>query len=60
MNNDPHSWTDWWVMVKSWINGDIPLDSLLMTAVIATLRVLYTGTAGHPQTRITRRHILTA
>ncbi|EBI1319649.1 phage holin, lambda family, partial [Salmonella enterica] len=43
MNNDPHSWTDWWVMVKSWINGDIPLDSLLMTAVIATLRVLYTG-----------------
>ncbi|AXC69643.1 hypothetical protein DOE63_00875 [Salmonella enterica subsp. diarizonae serovar 59:z10:-] len=30
-------------MVKSWINGDIPLDSLLMTAVIATLRVLYTG-----------------
>ncbi|EBW8395825.1 phage holin, lambda family [Salmonella enterica subsp. enterica serovar Florida] len=43
MSNDPHSWTDWWTMIKGWLNGDIPLDSLLMTAVIATLRVLYTG-----------------
>lgn len=30
-------------MVKSWLDGDIPLDSLLMTAVIAALRVFYTG-----------------
>lgn len=30
-------------MVKGWLDGDIPLDSLLMTAVIAALRVFYTG-----------------
>ncbi|EHC5870278.1 phage holin, lambda family [Salmonella enterica subsp. enterica serovar Eastbourne] len=43
MNNAPHTWADWWLMVKGWLDGDIPLDSLLMTAVIATLRVFYTG-----------------
>ncbi|EHN6577938.1 phage holin, lambda family, partial [Salmonella enterica subsp. enterica serovar Anecho] len=43
MNNVPHNWHDWWLMVRGWINGDIPLDSLLMTAVIAALRVFYTG-----------------
>lgn len=30
-------------MVKSWLDGDIPLDSLLMTAAVAALRVFYTG-----------------
>ncbi|WZX58171.1 phage holin, lambda family [Salmonella enterica subsp. diarizonae serovar 58:r:z53] len=43
MNNGPHTWADWWLTVKSWLDGDIPLDSLLMTAVIAALRVFYTG-----------------
>lgn len=43
MNNVPHNWHDWWLIVRGWINGDIPLDSLLMTAVIAALRVFYTG-----------------
>ncbi|ECJ2221567.1 phage holin, lambda family [Salmonella enterica] len=43
MDNNAHSWPDWWLMVKGWINGDIPLDSLLMTAAIAALRVFYTG-----------------
>ncbi|MGG6029465.1 hypothetical protein [Salmonella enterica] len=33
MSDGPHNWPDWWAMVKGWINGDIPLDSLLMTAV---------------------------
>ncbi|EAV5089919.1 phage holin, lambda family [Salmonella enterica] len=43
MNNGPHNWQDWWLMVKGWLNGDIPLDSLMMTAIIAALRVFYTG-----------------
>ncbi|EAS0530915.1 phage holin, lambda family [Salmonella enterica] len=43
MNNNQHTWTDWLELIKGWINGDIPLDSLLMTAGIAALRVLYTG-----------------
>lgn len=30
-------------MVKGWLDGDIPLDSLLMTAAVAALRVFYTG-----------------
>ncbi|EHT4762405.1 phage holin, lambda family [Salmonella enterica] len=43
MNNGPHNWHDWWLMIKGWLNGDIPLDSLMMTAIIAALRVFYTG-----------------
>ncbi|EKB8408267.1 phage holin, lambda family [Salmonella enterica] len=43
MNNNPHTWTEWLELIKGWINGDIPLDSLLMTAGIAALRVFYTG-----------------
>ncbi|EJC0271608.1 phage holin, lambda family [Salmonella enterica] len=43
MNSSPHTWSDWWLMVKSWLQGDIPLDSLLMTGIIAALRVFYTG-----------------
>ncbi|EGS9112975.1 phage holin, lambda family, partial [Salmonella enterica] len=43
MNNGPHNWQDWWLMIKGWLNGDIPLDSLMMTAIIAALRVFYTG-----------------
>ncbi|EBQ4754803.1 TPA: phage holin, lambda family [Salmonella enterica] len=43
MNNNPHTWTDWIAVAKSWLQGDIPLDSLLMTAIIAALRVFYTG-----------------
>ncbi|HCJ1779366.1 TPA: phage holin family protein [Salmonella enterica] len=31
------------MMIKGWLNGDIPLDSLMMTAIIAALRVFYTG-----------------
>ncbi|MGF2651547.1 phage holin, lambda family [Serratia marcescens] len=43
MNNNPHTWTEWLAIVKSWLQGDIPLDSLMMTAGIAALRVFYTG-----------------
>ncbi|EDU0269223.1 phage holin, lambda family [Salmonella enterica subsp. enterica serovar Glostrup] len=43
MNHGPHNWQDWWLMIKGWLNGDIPLDSLMMTAIIAALRVFYTG-----------------
>lgn len=43
MNNNPHTWTEWMAIVKSWLQGDIPLDSLMMTAGIAALRVFYTG-----------------
>lgn len=43
MNTGAHSWSDWLAMIRGWINGDIPLDSLLMTAAIAALRVFYTG-----------------
>lgn len=43
MNSSPHTWSDWLAIVKGWLSGDIPLDSLLMTAVIAALRVFYTG-----------------
>lgn len=43
MNSSPHTWSDWLAIIKGWLQGDIPLDSLLMTAVIAALRVFYTG-----------------
>ncbi|EAA4372326.1 phage holin, lambda family [Salmonella enterica subsp. enterica serovar Halle] len=43
MSNGPHNWHEWWLMIKGWENGDIPLDSLLITAAIAALRVFYTG-----------------
>lgn len=43
MNSSPHTWSDWLAIVKGWLNGDIPLDSLLMTSIIAALRVFYTG-----------------
>ncbi|EMK0255614.1 phage holin, lambda family [Salmonella enterica] len=45
MNSTPHSWGEWLTIVKSWLSGDVPLDSLLMTAVIAALRVFYTGSS---------------
>ncbi|EAA7504098.1 phage holin family protein [Salmonella enterica] len=45
MNGGAHTWADWWLMVKSWLHGDIPLNSLMMTAAIAALRVLYTGSS---------------
>lgn len=43
MSNNPYTWSDWVELIKGWINGDIPLDSLLMTAAVAALRVFYTG-----------------
>ncbi|ATW54227.1 phage holin, lambda family [Salmonella enterica] len=43
MNSSPHTWSDWLAIIKGWLQGDIPLDSLLMTAAIAALRVFYTG-----------------
>ncbi|EFG9376006.1 phage holin, lambda family [Escherichia coli] len=43
MQSTPHNWSDWLAIIKDWLCGDIPLDSLLMTAVIAALRVFYTG-----------------
>ncbi len=43
MSSSPHTWSDWLAIVKAWLHGDIPLDSLLMTAGIAALRVFYTG-----------------
>ncbi|QGX88350.1 phage holin, lambda family [Escherichia coli] len=44
MQSTPHNWSDWLAIIKDWLRGDIPLDSLLMTAVIAALRVfLRTG-----------------
>ncbi|EAP9510432.1 phage holin, lambda family [Salmonella enterica subsp. enterica serovar Poano] len=43
MNGDPHTWQDWLMHLKAWLQGDIPLDSLLMTAAVAALRVFYTG-----------------
>lgn len=43
MQSPPHNWSDWLAIIKDWLRGDIPLDSLLMTAVIAALRVFYTG-----------------
>ncbi|AXD42468.1 phage holin, lambda family [Salmonella enterica] len=43
MSSNPHTWSDWLELIKAWLQGDIPLDSLLMTAAIAALRVFYTG-----------------
>ncbi|EEB2895039.1 phage holin, lambda family, partial [Salmonella enterica subsp. enterica serovar Tennessee] len=28
MNGDPHTWQDWLMHLKAWLQGDIPLDSL--------------------------------
>lgn len=46
MNGDPHTWQDWIMHLKAWLHGDIPLDSLLMTAAVAALRCFIRGKAG--------------
>ncbi|EDV0864029.1 phage holin, lambda family, partial [Salmonella enterica subsp. enterica] len=28
MSSNPHTWSDWLELIKAWLQGDIPLDSL--------------------------------
>ncbi|WP_134807756.1 phage holin, lambda family [Shigella boydii] len=43
MQSTPHNWSDWLAIIKDWYVVISLFDSLLMTAVIAALRVFYTG-----------------
>lgn len=43
MHNDPHSWTDVFELLQSWWRGDTPIGAVLLSVVMATLRIAYGG-----------------
>ncbi|PSH19846.1 hypothetical protein B7R74_12515 [Yersinia pseudotuberculosis] len=43
MHNEPHTWNDWGELLYAWWRGDVPLGGVLLSVVMAGLRVAYTG-----------------
>lgn len=43
MNNDPHSWPDMLELLHSWWRGDAPLGAVLLSVIMAGLRIAYGG-----------------
>ena len=43
MNNDPHSWPDMLELLHSWWHGDTPLGAVLLSVIMAGLRIAYGG-----------------
>ena len=43
MHNDPHSWPDLLELMQSWWRGDTPLGALLLSVLMACLRIAYGG-----------------
>ncbi|HCA4548729.1 TPA: phage holin family protein, partial [Escherichia coli] len=43
MHNDPHSWPDLLELLQSWWRGDTPLGAVIMSIVMAGLRIAYFG-----------------
>ncbi|HAY0282366.1 TPA: phage holin, lambda family, partial [Escherichia coli] len=41
MHNDPHSWSDLLELLQSWWHGDTPLGAVIMSIVMAGLRIAY-------------------
>ncbi|HFZ2331079.1 TPA: phage holin, lambda family [Citrobacter freundii] len=46
MHNDPQSWPDFLELFQSWWRGDTPLGAVLMSLIVAGLRVAYFGGNG--------------
>ncbi len=46
MHNDPHSWPDLLELLQSWWRGDTPLGAVIMSIVMAGLRIAYFGGGG--------------
>ena len=43
MNNDPHSWTELIDLLHSWWRGETPIGAVLLSVVMAVLRIAYGG-----------------
>jgi lambda family phage holin len=43
MHNDPHSWTEFIELLHSWWRGDTPMGAVLLSIVMAVLRIAYGG-----------------
>lgn len=43
MHNDPHSWPDFLELLHSWWRGDTPLGAVLLSVIMAGLRIAYGG-----------------
>lgn len=43
MQNNIHTWADAWELLRMWWSGDVPLGGVLLSIVMAALRVAYTG-----------------
>lgn len=43
MHNDPHSWTEFIDLLQSWWRGDTPMGAVLLSIVMAVLRIAYGG-----------------
>ncbi|HHT2625785.1 phage holin, lambda family [Klebsiella michiganensis] len=43
MHNDPHSWPDLLELLQSWWRGDTPLGAVLLSVLMACLRIAYGG-----------------
>ncbi len=46
MHNIPQSWPDWLELFQSWWRGDTPLGAVIMSIVMAGLRIAYFGGGG--------------
>ncbi|MEG3135509.1 phage holin, lambda family [Rouxiella sp. T17] len=43
MQSSPHTWPGWVELFNSWWRGDVPIGGVLLSVVMAVLRVAYTG-----------------
>lgn len=43
MHNDPHSWPDFLELLHSWWRGDTPQGAVLLSVIMAGLRIAYGG-----------------
>ncbi|ELC41444.1 lambda family phage holin [Escherichia coli KTE21] len=46
MHNAPHSWPDLLELLQSWWRGDTPLGAVVMSIIMAGLRIAYFGGGG--------------
>lgn len=45
MHNAPHSWPDLLELLQSWWRGDTPLGAVVMSIIMAGLRIAYLAVA---------------
>ena len=46
MPHNPNTWPDWLELFQSWWRGDTPLGAVIMSIVMAGLRIAYFGGGG--------------